>query len=128
MITHLIQEMQDVTLVAASVRAWIEITRSVVHTDNVERPLGKINSVLFASVTCVVVAVFNCVRIGRILTIKGSCTVTCTGTDAVFNVAGEFRYMPRCKRELEERTYGKEAGERRRSPCLFRGRQTASAN
>ena len=43
MITHLIQEMQDVTLVAASVHAWTEISRSAVHTDNVERALGKIN-------------------------------------------------------------------------------------
>ena len=101
------------TLVAASVHAWIEISRSVVHTDNVERALGKINSVLFASVTCVVVAVFNCVRIGGILTIMGSCTLTCTGMDAVFNVSGGFRYLPRCKRELQERTHG-ETGERRR--------------
>ena len=76
MITHLIQEMQDVTLVAASVHAWIEISRSVVHTANVERALGSINSVLFARVTRVVVAVFKCVRIGGILTIKGSCTVS----------------------------------------------------
>ena len=116
MITHLIQEMQDVTLVAASVHAWSDISRCVVHTDNVERALGKIKSVLFASVTCVVVAVFNCFRIGSILVIKGSCTVTCTGMDAVFNVTGEFRYLPRCTRELQERTHDN----------LFRGRQTAS--
>ena len=74
---------------------------------------GKYKFVLFASVTRVVVAVFNCVRIGGILTIKGSCTVTCTGMHAVLNVTGGFRYMPRCKRELQERTHG-EAGERRR--------------
>ena len=96
MVTHFIQEMQDVTLVAASVHAWTQTTC-----------LGKINSVLFASVTRVVVAVFKCVRIGGIPTIMGSCTVTCTGMDAVFNVAGEFRYLPRCKRELQERTHGK---------------------
>ena len=53
--------------------------------------------------TCVVVAVFNCAGIGGIFSIKGSCTVTCTGMDAVFNVTGEFRYLLRCKRELLER-------------------------
>ena len=64
MITHLIQERQEVSLVAASVQAWTEISRSVVHIGNVERDLENFNTIAFAIVTCVVVAVFKCVRIG----------------------------------------------------------------
>ena len=36
MITHLIQEMQDVTPVAGSLQAWKDISRSAVHTHHAE--------------------------------------------------------------------------------------------
>ena len=76
MITQLAEEMQDVTRVASSLQAWTDISRGVVRNGNVERVLGRRGSVSFKIVTRVVVSVFECVRIGGILTIEGSCTMS----------------------------------------------------